>query len=74
VRFGVTGYRVVYRTIDPVGRATTASGLVVLPDGGPRLMRVISNGHGTQAYRWGVASIAAGDGDQEAVELFASAG
>ncbi|NUT46767.1 MAG: hypothetical protein HOV94_05520, partial [Saccharothrix sp.] len=31
VRHSVTAYRVVYRTIDPHGRPTTASGLVLVP-------------------------------------------
>src|SRR5258708_7141298 len=31
VRYAVTGYRITYTTIDPRGRPTTASGLVVLP-------------------------------------------
>ncbi|MEU6198855.1 hypothetical protein [Streptomyces sp. NPDC047061] len=74
VRHGVTGYRITYRTVDAAGRPTTASGLVELPDGGLPELRVISYGHGTQAYRGGVASMVAGNGDREAVEYFASAG
>ena len=31
--YGVTAYRLIYRTIDHNGRPTTASGIVVLPDG-----------------------------------------
>lgn len=31
IRFGVDAYQLVYRTVDPEGRPTTASGLLVLP-------------------------------------------
>jgi hypothetical protein len=74
VRYGVTGYRVTYRTVDAHGRPTTASGLVALPDGGRRDLRVIAYDHGTRAARDGVASMEAGNGDREAVLYFASAG
>ncbi len=74
VRYGVTGYRLRYRTTGPDHRPTIASGLVVVPDGGRRRLPVVMWEHGTRAYRLGVASMTAGNGDREATELFASAG
>ena len=80
VRYAVTDYRITYSTVDPHGRPTTASGLVALPvgagpgaDPGTRL-NVVSYDHGTNPTRAAVASVSAGGGDREAVELFASAG
>lgn len=74
VRYAITGYRTTYSTIDPEGRPTTASGLVMLPTGAGHHLHVISYEHGTNPTRDAVASITAGDGDREAAELFASAG
>ncbi|MFE4513579.1 alpha/beta hydrolase family protein [Kitasatospora sp. NPDC056783] len=51
VRFGVDTYRLVYRTVDPGGRPTTASGLLVLPRGGEHELRTVSFTHGTTSYR-----------------------
>ena len=73
-RYAITGYRITYSTIDAEGRPTTASGLVALPAGAGRDLHVISYDHGTNPTRDAVASVTAGDGDREAVELFASAG
>jgi len=74
VRYGVHGYRIVYRTVDWYGRPTTASGLVVLPDAKPGKLPTIVYEHGTLAYRAGAASVTAESGDRTAAELFASAG
>ena len=74
VRYAVTDYRITYSTIDPQGRPTTASGLVVLPTGAGSHLNVISYDHGTNPTRDAVASVTAGGGDREAVELFGSAG
>lgn len=74
VRYAVTDYRITYSTIDPNGRPTTASGLVALPTGAGDHLNVISYDHGTNPTRAAVASVTAGGGDREAVELFASAG
>ncbi|MEC3995091.1 lipase family protein [Actinacidiphila sp. DG2A-62] len=46
-RYGVDQYRLVYRTVDADGRATTASGLVVLPDSGARTLHTVAYEHGT---------------------------
>lgn len=50
-RYGVNLYRLVYRTIDPAGRPTVASGLLALPRGGGRQLRVVSFAHGTEVYK-----------------------
>lgn len=73
VRFGVDARRIVYRTIDPRGRTTTASALVVLPRNNIRTPRQATWLHGTTGYRGSVASVADGN-DRAAALLFASAG
>ena len=74
VRYAVTDYRITYRTVDPQGRPTVASGLVALPTGAGDHVSVIFYEHGTNPTRDAVASVTAGGGDREAAELFASAG
>jgi hypothetical protein len=59
VEHGVDTYRVVYRTVDPRRRPTTASGLVVLPRGGGRALRTVSFAHGTESYRADAPSVEA---------------
>ncbi|MFB9526482.1 hypothetical protein [Nonomuraea roseola] len=71
---GVRAYRVVYTTIDPYGRPTTASQLVALPDNGKRNLRVVSWLHGTTVYRGDVASMNPAATDRAAALLFASTG
>ncbi|HLR83834.1 MAG TPA: hypothetical protein VK059_02735 [Nocardioidaceae bacterium] len=56
VRFGVTAYRVVYRTVDVAGKPTRASGLVVLPRSQRHRLRLVSYAHGTTSYKPDVAS------------------
>lgn len=51
VRHGVDTYRLVYRTVDARGRATTASGLAVLPRGRDRRLATVSYTHGTTSYK-----------------------
>lgn len=51
VRYGVTAYRLTYATTDPQGRPTTATGLLVLPRGGPHRLDLVSDTHGTVAHR-----------------------
>lgn len=51
VRHGVDTYRLVYRTVDARGRATTASGLVVLPRSRDRRLATVSYTHGTMSYK-----------------------
>ncbi|WP_242905760.1 alpha/beta hydrolase family protein [Actinomadura terrae] len=50
-RYGVDTYRLVYRTVDTHRRATTASGLLVLPRNGKRMLRTVSYTHGTMSYK-----------------------
>ncbi|MFE2526049.1 alpha/beta hydrolase family protein [Streptomyces sp. NPDC059382] len=51
VRYGVRAYRITYATVDPNGRPTTATGLLVLPRGGPARPDLVSDTHGTVAHR-----------------------
>ncbi|RKS70966.1 hypothetical protein BZB76_5446 [Actinomadura pelletieri DSM 43383] len=51
VRHGLDAYRIVYRTIEPDGRPTTASGLVVLPRNDRRDLRVVAWEHGTMVTK-----------------------
>jgi pimeloyl-ACP methyl ester carboxylesterase len=58
VRYGVDTYRLVYRTIDARGRATTASGLLVLPRSTERRLATVSFTHGTEVYKGDAPSTA----------------
>lgn len=60
VRHGVSAYRLTYATITPQGRPTTATGLLVLPRGGPHRLDLVSDTHGTTVFR-GDAPSAEGD-------------
>ncbi|MFB8087382.1 lipase [Streptomyces sp. NPDC055992] len=51
VRYGVTAYRLVYRTVDAHGRPTTASGLVALPLRGTPRLYAVSFAHGTGSHK-----------------------
>ncbi|GGM56175.1 alpha/beta hydrolase family protein [Dactylosporangium sucinum] len=51
VRFGVDMFQIVYRTVDPTGKPTIASGLLALPRSGERQLRVVSYAHGTELNR-----------------------
>jgi hypothetical protein len=72
-RYGVDGYRVVYRTVDVAGGATVASGLVVLPRTGERRLRPAVWLHGTQSYRGDAPSVSECC-DRAAGVLFAALG
>ncbi|MER0479601.1 alpha/beta hydrolase [Streptomyces sp. Edi2] len=73
-RHGVAAYRLVYRTITPDGRPTTASGLLALPVGsGRHPLPPVVHGHGTLAYRGDAPSVAEG-ADRAVSVLYASAG
>ncbi|WP_372411521.1 lipase family protein [Streptomyces luteireticuli] len=74
VRYGVTAYRVTYRTTDSTGAPTTASQLVVLPKNGERHLSTVSWLHGTTVYRKDVASENPKSDDRLAALLFASTG
>ncbi|WP_261576129.1 lipase [Frankia gtarii] len=78
LRLGVVSYRLVYRTIDPHGLPTTASGLLALPATDARRLRVVSYTHGTETARADAPSTAtdlAADGWGQAPALtYAAAG
>ncbi|MFJ8183649.1 lipase family protein [Streptomyces sp. NPDC096105] len=74
VRYGVTAYRVTYRTTDSAGAPTTASQLVVLPKNRARHLSTVSWLHGTTVYRKDVASENPKSNDRLIALLFASTG
>ena len=78
VKYGVTLYRLVYRTVDERGRATTASGLLVLPRTPARQARhaltTVSYGHGTQVFRGGAPSVTDDTWETAPPITYASAG
>ncbi|MEV0261963.1 hypothetical protein AB0I49_11510 [Streptomyces sp. NPDC050617] len=49
--------RIVYRTVAPHGRPTTAGGLPALPRSGERRLRSVSFTHGTELAEKAVASV-----------------
>jgi pimeloyl-ACP methyl ester carboxylesterase len=51
VRYGVRAYRLTYRTVDPYGADTTATGLLTLPKGGAQRLDLVSDTHGTMVDR-----------------------
>ncbi|WP_035804847.1 alpha/beta hydrolase family protein [Kitasatospora mediocidica] len=73
-RDGVEVDRVVYRTVTPQGRPTTASGVVALPrDPGTRALATVEYTHGTMAYRGDAPSVTDGP-DRAAAVMFAGDG
>ncbi len=73
-RYDVTVYRLIYRTIDPDGRSTTASGIVVLPDGRRGALTVAEYLHGTTATKAYAASVSPESTDRLITALFAGTG
>ncbi|MYS35033.1 MULTISPECIES: S9 family peptidase [unclassified Streptomyces] len=73
VRHGIRGYRLTYTTITPQGRPTTATGLLVLPEGGRHRLDLVSDTHGTMAHRDYAPSVGE-DFGRYAPYLHASAG
>jgi hypothetical protein len=77
VRIAVDLYRLEYRTIDPVQRPTTASGLVAVPADHARASIAVSFTHGTELSRDGAPSSWTPTGDDFVVApvlAYASAG
>lgn len=74
VRYGVDTYRVVYRTVDPKGRPTTASGLLAFPRNAERRLRTVSFTHGTELFKDDVASVSTEVWSQAPALTYASAG
>ncbi|WP_328941071.1 alpha/beta hydrolase [Streptomyces sp. NBC_00250] len=62
VRYGVTAHRLTYRTVTPTGAPTTATGLLVLPRGGPHRLSLVSDTHGTMVHRDYAPSVGEGFG------------
>ncbi|GGN57053.1 hypothetical protein GCM10011579_018910 [Streptomyces albiflavescens] len=58
VQYGVAAYRLTYRTVDPYGKATTATGLLTLPVGGKHRLDIVSDTHGTMVNRDYAPSVA----------------
>ncbi|MFF1381044.1 alpha/beta hydrolase [Streptomyces sp. NPDC058308] len=63
VRYGVSAYRLTYRTVDTRGGATTATGLFVLPKSSQgraegRRLGLVSDTHGTMVHRDYAPSVA----------------
>jgi hypothetical protein len=73
-RHSVTAYRLIYRTVDHNGRPTTASGLVVLPDGKRGALTVAEYLHGTMATKATAPSVDATGPDSLVTALFAASG
>ncbi|MEU5836299.1 lipase [Streptomyces diacarni] len=80
VRHGVVAYRLVYRTVDPHGRPTTASGLLVLPldskrqSGHVKPLQAVSFAHGTGSHKDDAPSMQRGAFVSAPVLAHASAG
>ncbi|RAG86524.1 hypothetical protein DN069_06075 [Streptacidiphilus pinicola] len=73
VRDGVDAYRVVYRTVTPQGRPTTASGVVALPRGAKGPLPTMEYTHGTMPYRGDAPSVSDG-ADRAVAVMFAGDG
>jgi hypothetical protein len=73
-RYGVTAYRLIYRTVDHFGRPTTASGIVVLPQGRRGALTVAEYLHGTNATKAYAASVDPTSTDRLVTALFAGQG
>ncbi|TDC21210.1 alpha/beta fold hydrolase [Kribbella albertanoniae] len=73
-KYGADAYRVVYRTITPEGRPTTASGLVALPRRTERSLSLVTFLHGTNATRASTASVSRSSPDRVRSLMFAGAG
>ncbi|MFF4899957.1 lipase [Streptomyces sp. NPDC001068] len=74
VRHGLDTFRIVYRTVDPGGRPTLASGLLALPRDGERRLSTVSFTHGTELFKGDVASVSAETWAQAPALAYASAG
>lgn len=74
VRNSVHSYRLTYRTVDENGKATTASGLFVLPDTNNRDISTITYLHGTMVGRDEAPSVSSPSNDRDASYLYSSAG
>lgn len=71
---GVDTYQLIYRTIDPQGRPTVASGLLALPRVATKQLRTVSYTHGTEINRLDAPSLTADGWGVAPAVTFASAG
>ncbi|MFJ4657591.1 hypothetical protein ACIP5Y_40540 [Nocardia sp. NPDC088792] len=74
VRFAVDTYRLVYATVDPAGKATTATGLLAVPAGSDHELTAVMYEHGTMATKSDAPSVSDQGGDLAATLTFAGAG
>lgn len=75
VRYGLTAYQIVYRTVDAEGRPVTASGLVAFPRSTRDRLRPVLFAHGTTPSKADAPSTGTGDNYHQAAALsFAAAG
>jgi hypothetical protein len=74
IRNGVDLYRLVYRTIDPRGRRTTASGLLGVPRSSTVAIRPVVFLHGSEVYRGDAPSVSADPWALSPAVIFAGAG
>lgn len=74
-KYGVTLYRLLYRTVDERGLPTTASGLLVLPRNPVRnTLATVSYAHGTAVFRGGAPSVTDDTWETAPPITYASAG
>jgi pimeloyl-ACP methyl ester carboxylesterase len=72
---GIIAHRLVYRTVDPWGRPTQASGLVAFPNDGTVRLRQVFYAHGTTPTKASAPSVGTDDNYHQAGALsFAAAG
>ncbi|MFD9887695.1 lipase [Amycolatopsis sp. NPDC059027] len=74
VRYGVRAFRLEYRTVDARNRPATASGLLMVPEGGSGTLSTVVTEHGTTSYRGDAPSIRAKDFATSPALTYASAG
>jgi hypothetical protein len=74
IRYGVDTWRLVYHTVDPGGRPTIASGLLVLPRNHARRLGTVSFTHGTELFKGDAPSVAQDVWGSAPAITFAAAG
>ncbi|MEU4194680.1 hypothetical protein AB0E69_22465 [Kribbella sp. NPDC026611] len=73
-RYGVTAYRLIYRTAEHDGQPTTASGLVILPNGKRGALTPTVYLHGTNPTKAAAATVDDNSEDRLVTALFAGQG
>ena len=59
--YGITLYKLNYNTVDPSGAATTASGMLAVPNAAPGALPLLSYQHGTRVAKSDVPSMLGND-------------